>query len=65
MLFCSSIYNTILSLSLRVFRFQIPGMWLLEGGQSATGSLLDHIITTHPAYQELKQKVYVVLRFLR
>ncbi|XP_078034707.1 FGGY carbohydrate kinase domain-containing protein [Augochlora pura] len=27
----------------------IPGLWLNEGGQSATGKLLDHIIDTHPA----------------
>ncbi|NCC52012.1 MAG: ribulokinase [Spartobacteria bacterium] len=25
----------------------IPGMWLTEGGQSATGSLIDHIIFSH------------------
>ncbi|XP_076283733.1 FGGY carbohydrate kinase domain-containing protein [Lasioglossum baleicum] len=27
----------------------IPGLWLNEGGQSATGKLLDHIIDAHPA----------------
>ncbi|XP_031833907.1 FGGY carbohydrate kinase domain-containing protein [Nomia melanderi] len=27
----------------------VPGLWLNEGGQSATGKLLDHIIDTHPA----------------
>lgn len=27
----------------------VPGMWLLEGGQSATGKLIDHVIGTHPA----------------
>ncbi len=26
-----------------------PGLWLSEGGQSATGALLDHIIATHGA----------------
>jgi FGGY-family pentulose kinase len=31
----------------------IPGQWLNEGGQSATGSLIDHVITTHPAFQPL------------
>lgn len=31
------------------FSAMIPGMWLSEGGQSATGKLLDHIIDTHPA----------------
>ena len=32
----------------------IDGLWLMEGGQSATGSLLDHIITTHPTYHQVK-----------
>lgn len=32
-------------------------MWLNEGGQSATGKLIDHIITTHPAYPTLKQSL--------
>ncbi|XP_043254731.1 FGGY carbohydrate kinase domain-containing protein [Colletes gigas] len=31
------------------FSAMIPGLWLNEGGQSATGKLLDHIIDTHPA----------------
>jgi FGGY-family pentulose kinase len=30
-----------------------PGLWLNEGGQSATGSLVDHVITTHAAYPAL------------
>jgi FGGY-family pentulose kinase len=30
----------------------IPGMWLLEGGQSATGSLIDHIISDSAAADE-------------
>ncbi|QNT79235.1 FGGY-family carbohydrate kinase [Entomobacter blattae] len=34
----------------------LPNMWLNEGGQSATGSLIDHIITTHHAYSLLKEK---------
>jgi FGGY-family pentulose kinase len=25
----------------------VPGMWLTEGGQSATGALVDHVIHTH------------------
>eukprot|EP01061_Rhynchopus_euleeides_P023711 TRINITY_DN38475_c0_g1_i1.p1 TRINITY_DN38475_c0_g1~~TRINITY_DN38475_c0_g1_i1.p1 ORF type:complete len:583 (+),score=177.43 TRINITY_DN38475_c0_g1_i1:112-1749(+) len=29
----------------------VPGMWLHEGGMSATGALLDHIIQSHPACQ--------------
>ncbi|XP_031349869.1 FGGY carbohydrate kinase domain-containing protein isoform X2 [Photinus pyralis] len=35
----------------------VPGMWLNEGGQSATGKLLDHIIETHPAYATMKTKI--------
>jgi FGGY-family pentulose kinase len=31
----------------------IPGMWLNEGGQSATGALIDHVVTTHAAYPAL------------
>lgn len=27
----------------------IPGMWLTEGGQSATGALIDHVIFSHAA----------------
>jgi len=33
----------------------IPNLWLSEGGQSAAGKSIDHIIQTHPAYNELKQ----------
>ncbi|KAG8530074.1 uncharacterized protein KY384_005556 [Bacidia gigantensis] len=29
----------------------IPDYWLAEGGQSATGELLKHVIETHPAFQ--------------
>ncbi|KAK1827576.1 Nup93/Nic96-domain-containing protein [Podospora conica] len=28
----------------------LPGFWMAEGGQSATGELLKHILETHPAY---------------
>ncbi|MBC2593390.1 FGGY-family carbohydrate kinase [Ruficoccus amylovorans] len=31
------------------FSAMIPGLWLTEGGQSATGALLDHVIFNHPA----------------
>ena len=46
----------------------LPGLWLMEGGQSSTGGLIDHVITTHPAYSEVKEQadmrdcsVYTVL----
>ncbi|WP_159994570.1 FGGY-family carbohydrate kinase [Roseomonas sp. 18066] len=32
------------------FSAMLPGLWLNEGGQSATGALIDHVITTHAAY---------------
>ncbi|KAJ9317588.1 hypothetical protein DTO271D3_2054 [Paecilomyces variotii] len=30
----------------------IPGYWMAEGGQSATGELLKHVIETHPAFNQ-------------
>ena len=30
----------------------IPGFWMAEGGQSATGELMKHMLETHPAYGE-------------
>jgi len=33
----------------------IPGMWLTEGGQSATGALVDFVINNHGATSELHQ----------
>ncbi|MFH1748353.1 MAG: FGGY-family carbohydrate kinase [Planctomycetota bacterium] len=32
----------------------IPGMWLTEGGQSATGALIDHVIFSHTRAAELQ-----------
>jgi FGGY-family pentulose kinase len=29
------------------FSAMVPGMWLTEGGQSATGALIDHVLATH------------------
>lgn len=34
----------------------VPNLWLNEGGQSATGKLLDHIIDSHPASSSIKEK---------
>lgn len=30
----------------------IPNYWMAEGGQSATGELLKHVLETHPAFQQ-------------
>uniref|UniRef100_UPI00358F73E2 FGGY carbohydrate kinase domain-containing protein n=1 Tax=Myxine glutinosa TaxID=7769 RepID=UPI00358F73E2 len=32
----------------------VPGLWLHEAGQSATGSLINHIVSGHPAYKDLQ-----------
>jgi FGGY-family pentulose kinase len=34
------------------FSAMVPGWFLTEGGQSATGALLEHVISTHPARAE-------------
>ena len=31
-----------------------PGLWLMEGGQSSSGSLLEHVIHSHPALPQLE-----------
>jgi D-ribulokinase len=36
----------------------IRGYWIAEGGQSATGALLHHILTTHPAHPAAEKKAY-------
>ena len=33
----------------------VPGLWLNEGGQSATGALIDHVIGSHARGVELEQ----------
>lgn len=35
----------------------LPGQWLTEGGQSATGALIDHMISSHGAAAQLKAEV--------
>lgn len=35
------------------FSAMVPGLWLTEGGQSATGALIDHTITSHARGAEL------------
>ena len=35
------------------FSAMVPGLWLTEGGQSATGALLDHTIASHALGKEL------------
>ncbi len=36
------------------FSAMIPGLWLNEGGQSATGALIDHVIDSHARGAELR-----------
>lgn len=35
----------------------IPDYWMAEGGQSATGELLKHVLSTHPAWEEASKRV--------
>ena len=37
------------------FSAMVPGLWLNEGGQSATGALVDHVIFGHARSEELAQ----------
>ncbi|MBB3609638.1 FGGY-family carbohydrate kinase [Rhizobium sp. BK602] len=34
----------------------VPGLWLTEGGQSAAGAAIDHLVTMHPAAAEAASK---------
>jgi D-ribulokinase len=34
------------------FSAMVPGLWLNEGGQSAAGAAIDHLVRMHPAYGE-------------
>lgn len=38
------------------FSAMVPGLWLTEGGQSATGALIDHVISSHRRAVELEQR---------
>ncbi|MBB3949035.1 FGGY-family carbohydrate kinase [Aureimonas jatrophae] len=37
------------------FGAMLPGSWLLEGGQSAYGAALDHVVSSHPAFPALRE----------
>lgn len=41
------------------FSAMVPGMWLTEGGQSATGALIDHTILSHARGAELAREAEV------
>ncbi len=34
------------------FSAMVPGLWLNEGGQSAAGAAIDHLLQSHPAHAE-------------
>ena len=38
------------------FSAMVPGLWLTEGGQSATGALIDHMIYSHPAASQIRKQ---------
>ncbi|MBI4878837.1 MAG: FGGY-family carbohydrate kinase [Planctomycetes bacterium] len=38
------------------FSAMVPGLWLTEGGQSATGALIDHVIASHCRGAELEEE---------
>src|SRR6476660_6830117 len=38
----------------------VPGFWLNEGGQSAAGAAIDHLIRSHPAYNEAAAAAHAV-----
>jgi FGGY-family pentulose kinase len=37
----------------------VPGLWLTEGGQSATGALIDHVVNSHAAGVRLKEQARI------
>ena len=38
------------------FSAMVPELWLNEGGQSATGALVDHLVQTHAAYPAVAEQ---------
>lgn len=38
------------------YKAVLPDFWLNEGGQSATGALIDHVIQSHPCYAVLREQ---------
>jgi FGGY-family pentulose kinase len=38
------------------FSAMVPGLWLTEAGQSATGALIDHVVTSHVRGAELERE---------
>lgn len=38
------------------FSAMVPGLWLSEGGQSAAGAGIDHLVTLHPAASRLAEE---------
>jgi FGGY-family pentulose kinase len=43
------------------FSSMVPGLWLSEGGQSATGALIDHVVHSHARAAELGPNAYAAL----
>jgi D-ribulokinase len=41
------------------FSAMVPGLWLNEGGQSAAGAAIDHLVTMHPAAAEIETRAKV------
>jgi D-ribulokinase len=38
----------------------VPGFWVNEGGQSAAGAAIDHLIRSHPAYNEAAAAAHAI-----
>jgi D-ribulokinase len=46
------------------FSAMVPGLWLNEGGQSAAGAAIDHLVHFHPAAPEATQRAAAVAKSL-